>query len=117
MVRTIAKVIALSLAGVIVATVGVGAHRALGYVGVTLALVLVAVAGVFARTWARFAGYTAYAAGWFVATAVYNQQGPGNSRLIWPDAHGAVWLYGAAVVLVLIALVPRRWLEGRDVAT
>jgi hypothetical protein len=115
MVRTTAKIIALILTGVIVATVGVGAHRALGYLGLSLALILVAVVGVFARTWGRWAGYAAYAGAWVAMTLVYKQQGPGNSRLIWPDAHGALWLYGGTAVIVLVALIPRRWLEGGHV--
>jgi hypothetical protein len=116
MVRTIARIVALLFAGVIVATVGVGAHRALGYVGVTLALILVAVAGIFARTWARWSGFAAYAGAWATMTMIYAQVGPSRSVLIANDLHGYLWLYGGTLVIVLVALIPRRWLEGRDVA-
>jgi hypothetical protein len=116
MVRTIARLLALVLAGVIVATVGVGAHRALGYVGIGLALALVGIAGTFARAWGRWSGYAAYATSWAVMTIVYAQVGPARSVLIANDAHGYLWLYGGTAVIVLVALIPRRWLEGRDVA-
>ena len=116
MVRTIARILALLIAGVVVATVGVGAHRALGYVGVSLGLILVAIAGIFARTWARWIGYAAYAGSWALMTMIYAQVGPSRSVLIADDLHGYLWLYGGSLVIILVALIPRRWLEGSDVA-
>ena len=115
MVRTFLRAAALALLGAVVATVGVGAHRAFGYVGVALGLLLVATAGVFARAWGRWLGYASYALGWVVLTLLYAQTGPGNSILVAADANGLLWIWGGSIVLVLIALAPRRWLEGRRI--
>lgn len=115
MVKTVTKIVAAALLGAVVATVGVGAHRAYGYIGISLGLLLVAVAGIFTRAWARWIGFAAYAVAWLAMTLVYAQRGPGNSVLIAGDLHGALWLYGGVLVLILTACVPRRWLEGRDV--
>ena len=115
MVRTFLRAAALALLGAVVATVGVGAHRAYGYIGVALGLLLVATAGVFARAWGRWLGFAAYAVGWVVLTLIYAQTGPGNSILVAADANGLLWIWGGSIVLVLIALAPRRWLEGRGV--
>ena len=101
--------------GVVVATVGVGAHRAFGYVGLGLGLLLVATAGIFARAWGRWLGFLAYAVGWVVLTLIYAQEGPANSVLVGNDTNGLLWIYGGSLVIVLVALVPRRWLEGRNV--
>jgi hypothetical protein len=116
MVRTTARLLALILAGIIVASVGVGAHRALGYLGIVLALTLVLIAGIFARAWGRWAGFAAYAGAWAVMTIIYAQVGPARSVLIANDAHGYLWLYGGTAIIIVVALIPRRWLEGRDVA-
>lgn len=116
MLRTVARIVALLLGGALVATAGVGAHRALGYWGLALAILCVATAGVFARAWGRWAGYLAYAAGWFVMTMVYAQRGSGNSVLIAGDAYGYGWLLGGSVVISALAFIPRSLLEGRDVA-
>lgn len=115
MVRTVARFVALALAGVIVATVGVGAHRAINYVGLALALLLVIVAGIFSRAWGGWAGYAIYAAAWATMTMIYAQPGPARSVLIADDVFGRVWLFGGTAIIVLLAFVPRRWLEGRDV--
>ncbi len=117
MVRTVARIVALALAGVVVATVGVGAHRALGYLGLALALLLVAVGGVFARAWGRWLGFAGYATGWAAMTMVYAQVGPARSILIADDAHGRWWLFGGTALVVLLAFVPRRLIEGRDVTS
>ncbi len=103
--------------GVVVSIAGTGAHRAYGWVGVVLAVLLVGAAGVFARTWLSWLGLSAYATAWGVMTMVLAQGGPNNSVLIAGDAVGYAWLGGAVVTITLIALVPRRWLEADDVAS
>ena len=116
MVRTILVTVALAVLGVVVATVGVGAHRAFGYVGLGLGLLLVATAGIFARAWGRWLGFFAYAVGWVVLTLIYAQRGPTGSVLIAGDTNnGQLWVYGGALLIVLVAFIPRRWLEGRNV--
>jgi hypothetical protein len=115
MLKWVVQSVALALLGVGVATVGVGAHRAYGFVGVALGLLLVVTASVFARAWARWLGYAVFASAWAAMTMVYAQRGPGNSVLIASDTNGYLWLYGGALVIVLVALVPRTLLEGRDV--
>lgn len=115
MLKRVIQLVALTLLGVGVATVGVGGHRAYGFIGVALGLILVATAGIFARAWARWLGYSVFAAAWAAMTMVYAQRGPGNSVLIASDTNGYLWLYGGALVIVAVALIPRFLLEGRDV--
>lgn len=115
MLTWVVKSVALALLGVGVATVGVGGHRAYGFIGVALGLVLVATASLFARAWARWLGFAVFAAAWAAMTTVYSQRGPGGSVLIASDVNGYLWLYGGAVVIVIMALVPRTLIEGRDV--
>lgn len=116
MLNEVLKALSLCLGGALVATVGVGAHRAWGYAGLVLALLAVLAAGVFARTWGAWAGFAGYAVGWFVMTQIYAQPGSGDSVLIAADAHGYAWLVGGCILIVLLAFVPNRWLVGSDVA-
>lgn len=115
MLKWVVLLVALALLGVGVATVGVGAHRAYGYIGVALGLILVVTASLFARAWGRWLGYAVFAAAWAAMTTVYAQRGPADSILIAADNQGYLWLYGGAIAIVAVALVPRRVIEGRDV--
>lgn len=115
MLKRVVQWVALTLVGVGVATVGVGAHRAYGYVGLALALILLATAGVFARAWARWLGFAVFATAWTAMTTVYAQRGPGDSILIANDVHGYAWIFGGAIVMVVVAMIPVTLLEGRDV--
>lgn len=109
--------LALGLLGALVAAIGAGSHRSAGYLGVALALVLIASAGVFAKAWQSWTGYTAFAALWAAATMYFAGPGPGQSTLVASDLKGNLLVYGGAVVLTAIAIVPRSILVGRDVAS
>lgn len=108
--------VALALLGFIVATVGVGAHRSLGYGGAVMGVVAVALVGVFAKAWQAWSGFIAYAIAWGVMAMVYASTGPGGSILVADDARGRLWLYGGMVAISIVAAVPRSVIVGRDVA-
>lgn len=118
MLRRAVGLITLTLAGAVVATVGSGGYRSLGYLGVVLALVLVAAGGLFAKTWHGWAGFGGYATAWVLATYFLAQRGPGGSVLIPAnDLKASLWVYGGAVVMSLVAAIPPYVLVGRDVAS
>ena len=108
--------VALALLGFTVATVGAGAHRSLGYAGVAIALLVVALVGVFAKVWQAWPGFIAYAVGWGVMTMIYASTGPGGSILIAADLHGYLWLYGGSGVVAMVAAIPRSVWVGHSVA-
>ena len=110
------SVTALALLGVVVATVGVGAHRSLGYGGVAIGLLVVVLVGVFAKAWQAWAGFIAYAAAWGVMAAVYASTGPGGSNLVADDLRGTLWLRGGTIAVAIVAAVPRSVFVGRDVS-
>ena len=108
---------ALALLGVIVATVGVGAHRSLGYGGAVVGILIVLLVGVFAKAWQGWSGFIAYAVAWGTLAMVYASKGPGGSILVAADARGKLWLYGGVVAVAVVAAVPRSVIVGRDVAS
>ena len=116
MARTIGSYAVIAALGAIVALVGGGAHRSYGWIGLSLCLLLVAMAAVFARAWHGFVGLAVLAAVWFTVTGVLAGEGPGGSALIATDALGLAWVIGGALVMALAALAPRRWLVGRPEA-
>jgi len=107
---------ALALLGLIVATVGVGAHRSLGYGGAIIGIVVVVLVGVFAKAWQAWSGFIAYATVWGVMATVYASTGPGESILVADDARGRLWLFGGVAAMSIVAAVPRSVVVGRDVA-
>ncbi len=108
--------LALGLLGALVAAIGAGSHRSTGYLGVGLALALVACAGIFAKAWQSWSGFIAFASLWVATTVFFASTGPGQSTLVAADLKGHLWVYGGAVVLSAVAAVPRFVLDGRDVA-
>ena len=112
MTRTIGSYAVIAALGAIVALVGGGAHRSYAWIGLSLCLLLVAVASVFARAWHGYVGLAVLASVWFTMTGVLAGEGPGGSALIPTDALGLAWVIGAAIVMGLTAMVPRRWLVG-----
>ena len=118
MLRRAVGLSALILAGVVVATIGSGGYRSMGYLGVVFALVLVASGGLFAKAWQGWTGFGGYAAAWVLATFFFAQRGPGGSVLIpADDLKASLWVYGGAVVMSIVAAIPPSALVGRDVAS
>ena len=117
MLKRAVYVLALGLLGALVATVGAGSHRSTGYLGVGLALALVACAGIFAKAWQSWAGFIAFASLWVGATVFFAGTGPGQSTLFAADLKGHLWVYGGAVLVSLVAALPRFVLVGPDVAS
>ena len=116
MLKRAVSVLALGLLGAFVAAIGAGAHRSTGYLGLVLVLVLIASAGVFAKTWQSWNGYIGFAALWVAVTVFFASTGPAQSKLVAGDLKDQLWIYGGAVVLFLVGAVPRFVLVGRDVA-
>ena len=117
MLKRAVNVLASGILGALVATVGAGAHRAAGYLGIGLVLALVASAAIFAKTWASWAGFIAFASVWAAATMFYGGKGPGDSVLVSADLKGQLLIYGGAVLIAVTAAVPRFVLVGRDVSS
>lgn len=115
MLKRSAYVLALGLLGALVATVGAGSHRSTGYLGVSLALVLVACAGTFAKAWQSWGGFISFASLWVGSTMFFAGEGPGQSMLVADDLKGHLWVYGGAGLIALVAALPRFVLVGRDV--
>ncbi|NYI42267.1 DUF6113 family protein [Demequina lutea] len=116
MLKRAVSVLALGLLGALVAAIGAGSHRSTGYLGVGLVLALIACAGVFAKVWQSWNGYVAFASLWVGVTVFFYSTGPGQSQLISGDLKDQLWVYGGAVVLSIVAAVPRFVFVGRDVA-
>lgn len=112
MIRSVPAYLVLALMGVVVAGVGAASHRAYGWIGVALCLLMVATASVFARAWKGLGGLAAFGALWAAATMVLAMVGPGGSILIEQDAVGLTWVYGGAGIIALTAIPPRRLFEG-----
>lgn len=117
MLVRVPSVAALALLGFIVATVGAGAHRSLGYFGAIIAVLIALSVGVFAKTWQAWGGFIAFATTWGVMAMVYAGGGPGGSVLVVDDPRGKLWLFGSVVAIALVAAVPRSVIVGRDVAS
>lgn len=115
MVKSLLSYSMVAVTGAVVAVVGVGAHRAMPYIGVVLALVMVAAGAVFARTWKSWTGLGLYAGTWLVLTTIFAGEGPGGSALIADDRLGFLWSIGGAVLIVFAAVIPRHVLVGRHV--
>ncbi len=116
MARIVWSSLVIALIGAIVALVGAGSHRAYGWAGVTVCLVLVGTASVFSRAWLGFTGLAIFGTAWAVLTVVLAQEGPGGSLLIPADAVSLTWVYGGAFVIGAAALIPRRVLGDTKAA-
>ncbi|WP_042215089.1 hypothetical protein [Demequina mangrovi] len=118
MARILSSYLAIAVLGALVALVGAGSHRAYGWFGVTAGLLLVAAASTFSRAWRAYAGLSIFAAAWVILTSLLATAGPGGSApLILSDARGLTWVYGGAIVVVVVGLLPRRLLgDVKEVA-
>lgn len=116
MLTRVLAIVALVVAGGIVALVGTGAHRSFDWWGVSLALLLIALAGTFAKVWQSWLGFVGYALGWVVMVTVL-AVGLDGSVLIADDARGQAWVFGGALVMIVTAIVPTfLWLGRRGEA-
>ncbi|WP_199734819.1 DUF6113 family protein [Cellulomonas sp. PhB143] len=111
--RTVLRVVLCLLLGVLVGVIGTVTHRTqvLGHLplGLVLAGALTLAAAVVARAWARGAGVLALGVGWLLAVQLMALEGPGGDVLIVADPTGYVWSYGGVVLVLVAALLPRRW--------
>lgn len=98
--------------GIITASVGAVAYRSMPPWGLVGCILMVLCAVAFARTWLGWAGLATFSITWMVATFIWALDGPGGSVLIVADSLGVTWLVGAALALVAMSVVPRRWLVG-----
>lgn len=103
-----------ALLGALVAVVGTGVHRLNPPMGVTLALVIVAAAGVMVRAWAGPRGVVALGVGLVVVVALMGRSGPGGDVLIAAQPVGYVW-YTGVLVVAAVGLLPRRWFSDEPV--
>lgn len=99
-----------------VGVVGTGVHRAQPPWGLLLALLCVLSAGVLARAWTGRAGLLAVALGVFAAVSLLGGPGPGGDVLVALQPVGIAWYVGALVVVV-VAFLPRRWFVDVPVAS
>ena len=107
----------LTLAGAVIAAIGAGGYRSMGYLGVICALLLIASAGLFAKAWQGWLGFGGYAGAWVLATFFFAQRGPGGSILLpADDLKASLLVYGGAVVVAIVGAIPPFVLVGRDVS-
>src|SRR5665811_1798027 len=98
--------------GVLVAAVGTGAHRFNPPVGLLLALLTVASAGVLVRAWAGPWGVVVLGAVLLVVIIVLARPGPGGDALVVAQPVGYGW-FGSVLVVAAVALLPRGWFSDR----
>lgn len=112
--RTLGRLAATLLVGVVVGLIGTVVHRWDQPWGLVLALGAVLASGVLARAWAGWAGMLLVGLGVVTTVAVLAVRGPGGDVLVAAEPVGYVWYAGALVVL-LAGLAPRRWFSDRPV--
>jgi hypothetical protein len=106
---TVGKALVALVLGVAVGTVGTLMHRSVQPWGVVVCLALVAAAGVVARAWDGWPTLGGYAVGVLGSTQLLAREGPGGDVLVPADqAIGWVWILGGVVVLLAVAVLPRR---------
>ncbi|MFC8193094.1 hypothetical protein ACFUMH_15665 [Cellulomonas sp. NPDC057328] len=101
--------------GLVVGVLGTLMHRAVRPWGLVLCVLLVLVAVLTARAWGGWVTYVGAVGGLFLSVTLLAGEGPGGDVLVpGTDLWGIGWLGGAAVAVVAVAVVPRRWVT--DVA-
>jgi len=102
--------------GVLAAAVGTGAHRFNPPVGLLLALLIVASAGVLVRAWAGPWGVVVLGAVLLAVIIVLARPGPGGDALVVAQPIGYGW-FGSVLVIAAVGLLPRGWFSDRSMGT
>ncbi|MDR2381660.1 MAG: hypothetical protein LBE08_10905 [Bifidobacteriaceae bacterium] len=124
MVNPVARGAVCGLVGAVVTLVACLWHRSVLDVGpwqafpfgLIMALAAVIALGFAARAAADWAGLIGAAAGVFVAAQASALRGPGGDILIQGDAIGFIWIAGAPVLTLLVAVAPRAVFKRRAAA-
>ncbi|MBO0901592.1 hypothetical protein J1G43_16640 [Cellulomonas sp. zg-ZUI22] len=96
--------------GLVAGTIGTVMHRAVRPWGLVLCVLLVLVIVLIARAWCGWFGYGASAGGALLAIQVLATGGPGGDVLVPAgDLWGWGWVGGALLAVIVVGLVPRRW--------
>ncbi|MBO0922289.1 hypothetical protein J1G42_15820 [Cellulomonas sp. zg-ZUI222] len=96
--------------GLVAGTIGTVMHRAVRPWGLVLCVLLVLVIVLIARAWCGWFGYGASAGGALLAIQVLATGGPGGDVLVPAgDLWGWGWVGGAVLAVIVVGLVPRRW--------
>src|SRR5665811_1152664 len=106
------RLLGCAVVGVLVAAVGTGVHRYNPPVGLLLALLMVASAGVLVRAWAGPRGVLVLGAVLLVVIIVLARPGPGGDALVVAQPVGYGW-FGSVLVVAAVALLPRGWFSDR----
>ena len=107
--RTVLASLVAFAAGALVALVGGVAHRSMPW-GLVGCIALVLAGALFMRAWRHWLALAVFAGAWVGVTTMLALEGPGGSFLIMDDALGQAWLWGGALALIVVAVVPRVWL-------
>jgi hypothetical protein len=100
--------------GVVVGSVGTVMHRWSRPWGVVVCLVLVLATALASRAWGGRRAWTGYAVALTATVWALSTEGPGGDVLV--PAHqaiGWVWLIGAPVVAIVVALLPATLFDDR----
>jgi len=96
--------------GLLAGTIGTVMHRAVRPWGLVVCVLLVLVIVLTARAWCGWFGYGASAGGALLAIQVLATGGPGGDVLVPAgDLWGWGWVGGAVLAVIVVGLVPRRW--------
>ncbi|MDM7855660.1 DUF6113 family protein [Cellulomonas alba] len=100
--------------GIVVGAVGTVMHRSMRPWGLVICLVLVLTSAVAVRAWGGRRAWTGYAAALTATVWVLSTEGPGGDVLVPSGQNiGWVWMIGAPVVAVIVALLPAAVFDDR----
>lgn len=119
------------LLGLIVGALGTAIHRTFWSalvdggsffpIGLVLGLALTASVALFLRSWRGILALLAFAIGWIVASQTLSLTGPGGDVIVVdPTAPvpvpfaGLIWDYVGIALMVIVALLPRRWFRRTE---
>jgi len=117
MLRLVIQALVASLASALATAAGTIWHRAQVTVGpiepiplgLILGLVTALAVMVFLRAAFGGAGIVGAGVGAFAVTQLAAQRDTGGGLLIQADVLGYTWVYGALLLVALVAFCPRRW--------
>lgn len=113
---TVVKAVLALVLGLVLGAFGTVMHRSIPPWGAVLALALVLSVGILVRAWAGLLALLGLALGVLVGVQVLSQTGPGGDVLVPASGQGVAWAWlgwlwvlGSVAVLVVAAVLPRRW--------